>query len=524
MTSYLLQLPRELQDAIFTLLRPNDIKNLRATCSALAKALPLYFDRVFISANSLNIQVFNAIASHEVYRHQVSEITRDDARLLAGFELAWGDNRDTEDGVPLWFIEGRLDYGDSGTYVYPKNHLGIKESWAYYKRLLDDQQQALSSNLDLEAFKFGLRQFTFLKRVTITPATHGTHWRTLYRTPMIRAFPPGLDYPLPKAWPYFDDELKFDVLPWVSDGDDMLHQQIYGNECTAEEYRARWRGFQLVIRALAEYEDHSITELVIGGHEIQSGLNARIFDEWSPEYGDLVTVLKRPGFRHLELHLFAGFVLEDRHCYSYRSGLLHDALAQAKDLEYLCLRSSTSIVEGVPELLTSEDEEHWCICPLREIFPVNHWPRLQHFGISNMLVDRGDLIDVLATLPPALRSVELSHLGLKSPHQYSDLVQDIRDVLDWQSRSPGARPEVRMAVTPDDRCSTGYGMYVEVKDTIHSYLYGKGENPFPDGSYSHRDEGGVQRDLFNPQLKIPYSSLYEPWRLGLIDTDTNTIV
>ncbi|KAH7193889.1 uncharacterized protein B0J16DRAFT_354442 [Fusarium flagelliforme] len=529
--SNLPQLPGELQNAIFALLKPNDIKNVRATCSSLAKALPLHFDRVFISANSLNIQVFNAIANHETFRHQVSEIIWDDARLPNGFELLdqqtvkeWEVNRKTPNGVPLWFTEGRSDYGDSGHYVYPESHLGIKESWAYYKPLLDDQQRVLSSNLDLEAFKFGLRQFTSLKRVTITPATHGTHWRTLYRTPMIRAFPPGLDYPLPKAWPYFDDEMKIDVLPWVSDGDDYPYQIIYGKECTAEEYRAKWRGFQLVTRALAEHEDHGITELVIGGHEIQSGLNARLFDQWSPEYGDLVTLLKRPGFRHLELHLFTGFVLEDHDCYSYRSGLLHDALAQAKDLEYLCLRASTYIENGVPELLTSEDEEDWYMCPLRTIFPIHHWPRLQHFGISNMLVDPDDLIGLLASLPPSLRSLELSHLGFKPPHEYSDLVRAMRDALDWQTRSPAERPQVRMAITPDDSCSIGYGMYVEVKDTINSYLYGNGETPFQDGSYFHRDEGGVQRDLFNPQFRLPYTDLYSPWKLEQMGINPNIIV
>ena len=526
---YLPQLPRELQDAIFVFLKPDNIKNLRATCSPLAKALPLHFDRVFISANSLNIQVFNAIANHDTYRHQVTEIIWDDARLPTGFEhqrsvKEWELNRKPPNGVPLWFTKGRSDYNEWGDYVCPEGNLGIKESWAYYKPLLDDQHQVVSSNLDLEAFVFGLRQFTSLKRVTITPATHGTHWRTLYRTPMIRAFPPGLDYPLPKAWPYFDNDVKIDVLPWVSDGDDSLYQQFYGDECTAEQYRAKWRGFQLVVRALAEYQDHSITELVIGGHEIQSGLNARIFDQWSPEYGDLVTLLKRPGFRHLELHLFTGFVLEDHECYSYKSGLLHDALTQAKDLEYLSLRASSYIENGVPELLTFEDEEDWCICPLRDVFPVDQWPRLQHFGISNMLVDRGDLIGFLASLSPSLRSMELSHLGLKSPHEYSDLVQDIRDVLDWQSRSPGERPQVRMAVTPDDSRNIGYGMYVEVKDTIDSYLYGKGKNPFPDGSHLHRDEGGVQRDLFNPQFKLPYSSLYLPWKLKQMNIDINNVV
>lgn len=103
--------------------------------------------------------------------------------------------------------------------------------------------------------------------------------------------------------------------------------------------------------------------------------------------------------------------------------------------------------------------------------------------------------------PTSLNRTTLD-LGFKT-HEYTDFVQAMRDVLDWQSRSLGERPQVRIAVTPDDRCTIGYGMYVEVKETINSYLYGKGENPFQDGSYLHRDEGGVQRDLFNPQFKPP---------------------
>jgi hypothetical protein len=58
----LLKLPKEINDAIYNYLENDDVKNLRVTCSAMAKLIPLSFDRVFISANSFNLKVFHAIA------------------------------------------------------------------------------------------------------------------------------------------------------------------------------------------------------------------------------------------------------------------------------------------------------------------------------------------------------------------------------------------------------------------------------------------------------------------------------
>lgn len=453
---------------------------------------PLHFDRVFISANSLNIQVFNAIANHETYRHQVSEIVWDDARLRTGPELEVErrrnydeDDDDAEDGCPLWFKKGRGDWGDPGSYIYPESHLGVKESWAYYKPLLDDQHQVISSNADIKAFKYGLRRFTSLKRVTITPATHGTYFKPLYRTPMIRAFPPGIDYPLPQAWPWFNDDHYIDVLPWISESDDGPYQEVYGVEYTAE------------------YEDHGIAELVIGGNEVQSGLNCRLFDQWSSEYGDLISLLKRPGFRYLDLHMFTGLLEEDE-WHSYKTGLLHDALAQSKDLEYMCLRASTDISCEVPQLLTSEDE--WDVCPLQAIFPSERWARLQHFGISQMLVDLDDLINLLASLPSSLRSVEFNHVALGSlEHNYGDLLRAMRDVLDWRSRPSAERPKVRMVASSLDDDILGDGRYVEVDQAVYSYLYGKGDNPFEaDGHSIYPGSGGVERDVFDTEFKAPY--------------------
>ncbi|WZH42015.1 F-box domain-containing protein [Fusarium acuminatum] len=513
------QLPNELLEAVFALLDGDDVKNLRATCSAMAEVIPLSFDRVFISANSLNLKVFRAIADDETIRHQVTEIVWDDARLSTGPELGEErmeyeedgvdpDDAVTDNGCPFWFEKGRSDYGNPGTFILPDYLMGIKESWAYYEPLLEDQRQVLATDADIEAFKYGLQRFPSLKRVTITPSAHGRIRNPLYKTPMIRAFPRGFDYPVPTGWPSYATELPgpVDVLPWVSE-DDSPCQEMYGPDCTVEAYRAKWRGYRVVIRALAEHDDHHITELYIGGNEVESGLNCRIFDQRCVEYDDLVTLLARPGFRYLNLDLFTG-LLEREDWESYKSGLLHDALAQAKDLEHICFRSTMEITGGSSEQLDWEKIENY-VFPLRTIFPVDQWPRLRHFGISHMLVQLDDLMELLSALPRTLRSVELSNLAWGSlTHRTRELLPSMRDVLDWRSRPVEERPKVHMIVS-GAACGDGDkdGWYVEIDDLVYSFLYGEGKNPLsehPDIIYTW--EGGVRRDIFNPGFRVPHTN------------------
>jgi hypothetical protein len=51
------------------------------TCKVLGDITPLSFSRVFLSANSLDIEVFRAIADYS-FRHGITEIIWDDARLI----------------------------------------------------------------------------------------------------------------------------------------------------------------------------------------------------------------------------------------------------------------------------------------------------------------------------------------------------------------------------------------------------------------------------------------------------------
>lgn len=467
------RLPQELINAISRYLEGSDIKALRETCSAMARAVPLYFDRVFISANSLNIQVFKAIADHDTYRHQVYEIIWDDARLSTGLEgweskidlewdNGWLDKAVTENGCPGWFQKYSSTSDLVSYYGYDKpvadNQMGLAERWGYYEPLLEDQKEVLASNADIEAFKYGLQRFTSLTRITITPATHGRLGQPLYGTPMIRAFPPGFDYPFPKQWPtvpmdnrpeWHDRGEWYDELPWQSEEGDAPYRWFYGPHYTNEKYKEKWRGYQLVSRALVECENQ-VKELKIGGHEMSSGLNCRIFDQSCTEYDHFYTLMSRPGFRYLDLDLFTSMI-EQYDWITYERRLLGDALARAKGMEHLSIRASTPIKDAECQHIDPEELLERPLFPLRAVFPIDHWPRLQHFGISNFLVELDDLVDVLSCLPSTLRCVELINLAFRNiDHGYGDLVREMLDKLDWRSRPVEERPKVHMICCKED--------------------------------------------------------------------------
>lgn len=72
------------------------------------------------------------------------------------------------------------------------------ESWAYYQQLIRQQDEILQSGTDITALAYALSRFPSLYRVTVTPAAHGFLFNPLYATPIIREFPIGFNYPIPR--------------------------------------------------------------------------------------------------------------------------------------------------------------------------------------------------------------------------------------------------------------------------------------------------------------------------------------
>ncbi|KAI2469995.1 hypothetical protein F4781DRAFT_201683 [Annulohypoxylon bovei var. microspora] len=520
----LISLPVELLTSILSYLPNRDVKNVRQTCTLLLGVARLRLSRVFLSANPRNISVFRAIADHETFRKEVSEIVWDDARLVKypvnhrNFYVEYNQSPELWDckpahntGVPVWFMpicknnmeELRRRRGrdvDTPAHITRFRQLGAQlsypESWSYYQTLLKQQEEILDTGADIEAFKYGLQRFPALRRIVITPAAHGWLYTPLYETPMIRGFPYGFNYPLPRGWPCTDEG---DPTPRVYAWDD-------------EEEKNKWRGFRLVTRELAR-QKHQISELLVDSHYLNTGLSCRIFDEPCDEYNDFVALLRTPGFRRLDLDLLVGGQ-EHRGWASFRNGHLRHALGEA-DLEHISLRTGVVPNPDANALVRGSGGSMEHHIPLRSIFPTEKWPRLRHFGLSGFLVQQADVLSLLATLPATLRSVELSFFYfLDHGGNYMSLLEDMRDTLGWRERPAHARPRVAVGVHLHQPRA---GRAIWIGGEVDAFLYGGGRNPFGRDGWAKNQVSvgrGAVRDAFDPAHERPYVDFSSYMRLG----------
>ncbi|EXK85880.1 hypothetical protein FOQG_10297 [Fusarium oxysporum f. sp. raphani 54005] len=96
----------------------------------------LCLNRLFLSPNFRDIEVFRAVADHETFRLQVTEIIYDDARFDPAHEMEWPSWYDQEDdigevtGVPEWY---RHVYRQNRGMIrrYKPHHSQVKEAFEY---------------------------------------------------------------------------------------------------------------------------------------------------------------------------------------------------------------------------------------------------------------------------------------------------------------------------------------------------------------------------------------------------------
>ncbi|SPJ90319.1 uncharacterized protein FTOL_13200 [Fusarium torulosum] len=515
-------LPNELVGAICALLCNRDIKGLRLTCRALGDKSPLRFDRVFISPNPRNVEVLLAVATHNVFRHRVKEIIWDDAILMiipsidgdgpCGYSVDENDpgdyaaNKDKEwisrDYVRLCkesisLTRGRLHeknkyQGKNEVQKQVDNLMPSRDSLAHYTDLFYQQREVLLSSADEEAFRYAVQRFPQLTRVTITPAAHGFLFMPLYKTPMIRAFPPGFVYPIPRTWPT-DETLGYGSPESCPEG--------WEND----DERRQWCGFCIVSKVLANYaEKLQISELVMDNHKLPTGIDYTLFDKPNAEYDSLCKIVARPGFRRIVLSLTTGyrpnFDTEDWDI--YQNGRISSFLAKATDLEEVVLQTNYGL-------------NSWS-CPMEDfislfdIFPMEHLSRgkLKHFGLSGIQVTQDDLISFLGKLPSTLKSVSLSFLSIVEGHgNHATILADIRDKLGWRHRPASQRIKVSIAMILNQFHK---GRYVCLDKEVQEYIYGDGPPPFVaregkiDAHFSYGT--GIVYDEFDPSFAIPYET------------------
>ncbi|KAI2619601.1 hypothetical protein GGR54DRAFT_639926 [Hypoxylon sp. NC1633] len=547
-SSILVRLPAELLESVLIYLPNRDIKNLRLTCSFFRGAAHLRLTRVFLSPNPLNISVFRAIADHETLRGGVTEIIWDDAWFgspIGSYVFDWSYPFDGFDdpfyeglwhyeglyedsdyefdydqrpytGVPHWFsytckknIEEfwRRKGTDVDTQEYAartqqvESQLPLEDSWSYYQALVEQETNVIATRADIHALRHGLQRFQSLKRITITAAAHGWLYNPLYETPMIRAFPKGFNYPVPRGW------------PCAQDGHPRPRARVWdGNGNNHNDLENQWRGFDVVTEEL-HWQEHQVSELLVDAHLLNTGLNCRVFDEGNT--GDVESILMRLNLKRIDLDLLiVGGEVESWSSFPQHS--ISFTLDAATALEHVSFRTSV-LSDYRSESITQPVR-------LRSIFPTDEWPKLKHLGLSGFLVKQADVLSLLASLPQTIRSVELSFLRFSNgAGSYGGLLVDIRDTLDWRDRAEYARPKVTIGVHLPHR-SAGRAIWVDQE--VYDFLYRDGENPFGfngDSLNQVPQAKGIVRDSFDPTYERPWVGLDTYERMGYHDMGPNRV-
>ncbi|KAM0257677.1 hypothetical protein ACHAQJ_004242 [Trichoderma viride] len=360
---------------------------------------------------------------------------------------------------------GELDRPETTRQINAE--LSLEESWIYYQDLLRQQDEVVASGADVEALRYGLRRFPALLRVTVTPSVHGWLFPPLYETPMIRAFPHGFNYPIPRGWPTRRaGEVSTFAAPW-------------------RDTKERWRGCNIVAEVLAqEQQHHRVSEFLIDSHYLNSGLNCLIFEEPSQEYLNLLSILRQSNLKKFHLSLYVdGQSQEGPNWSSFRTNLLRNALAEASQLEQFSMATSWN------EYVYNEEEPPLA---LRKFLPVDCWTGLQHFGLWKFPVHPADLISTLSQLP-GLQSLEL---GLLTIYRGSDfeLLNDMRNSLCWHERLE--RPKVKYAIPIPGKNIQGRAIWLD--EEVENFLYRDGENPFDAENDQVGYWVGIIRDAYDP--------------------------
>ncbi|KAH7024059.1 hypothetical protein EDB80DRAFT_699164 [Ilyonectria destructans] len=455
-----LDLPVEIVAAICSHLPNSSLKRLRLSCAFFSVTARLRIERVFLSAHQRDIEVLHSVANSEILRSRVVEIIYDDALLAQGGtsfeEDEWilhllPDNVQEEASMPDWFnfICGQNEKILKRQKSEQADQLLSRfDCWAYYRKLLQQQDEVLNSNTILHALETGLERFPALRRITITPAAHGWLFEPLYMTPTIRAFPRGFNYPVPSGW-----------LPATADAWFQLSQW--------DDAGSEWWGFRLVMQVLAKSkQSHQVTDVRIEANELITGLNSNILRRPCIALADLATAIARPTFRHLHLDLF----WEERHGYRW-PGVDNDLLgcalvgaAGGRGLEYLSLAMNGYIREDHLEDNYSPF--------LQNFLPLESLASLKHFRLSGFYVSSTDLLTLLAALPITLERVELILLQFIDG-SYEELLVQIQNRLDWRSRNP--KPTIGIGF-PDTILIQEQAICID--DEVNSFIYNGGENPF----------------------------------------------
>lgn len=533
----ILDLPTELLAIVCDHLSKLDIKRLRLVGRQFGKRVNLRTDRVVISPNRANLANLEWILDQPRYRSQVREIVWDDAQLeeyprLDAFRRAIDiDERQFTRDLESYLEEATSGYHDDSAEYRALGHadffeddghltefakgvllqrndefsrvclswnvtmMTIKESYAVYQRLYQEEQDLIRRHVDIVALRRTLASCPNIKRVTLTSEC----WRPWsfgqrYDTPFHRALPLG--FRKPSVWPWLgvrphatpsQEEHREDTLI-------MKHHPYLSSE---------WRGYSIIVSALLTNPRLNIEEFIIDAGNERTGINHRLFASVNNDLKRTIAMFSSMPLKRLNLALNAD-TIDSSLQWLYVSSHLRVSLRLLQDLQHLDLSIYNSYQD--------------------DLLPNGHLPngllsRLITFTYRNSFVRLLDLIERLTIVKHiTLYDVRLADIYPYQPFRRYDWAETFRRARDYYAANPQvSRPSFTWMMPYEvlDGRNVRCGL---LEEQIDAFLYQGGECPF-DGNKMKSSVGWLV-DARDENFKVRAAEVYgqageEGWAQGM---------
>ncbi|KAH7395273.1 hypothetical protein DE146DRAFT_615461 [Phaeosphaeria sp. MPI-PUGE-AT-0046c] len=424
----ILDLPSELLAIICEDLSGLEIKRLRLASVYLAKNVDLRIDRVYISPNRANLQCLRNILDHPRHKYQIAELIWDDAQLdaypdLGSFKHAIDldeifiqrniekllrnlsqDHPEADDDFgafehdDLFDSEGKLTEVAKGVllrhdsqfagHVISRNAtlMSVEESFEVYQVLYRQEQDIMRKGHDAAALGYALENCPNIVRVVLTSEVwRPWHLQPVYDTPFRRSLPPG--FRKPSVWPWLSQS------PYDTPARREYRDTIMGNYVPNDEASlpTEFRGFSIIVSALAALEDAQVSEFIIyPGHET-IGISHHLFTTPNADFTNTLTMAQDLPLTRLALSINTSCSFHTTTTYLL-SGQIRTLLASMSHLEHLDL--SLNSIERHKEFTGA------MVRP-SAIFPANLLPRLKTLALRNATFPELELVSLIQALVAA---------------------------------------------------------------------------------------------------------------------------
>ena len=401
------KLPLELQLAVLECLEKKHLKQVRLISQRWCSlAIPLLFNKLYISCRSLDLRYFRECAAHPVISQAIKELVYDISHFQADMSLETYFDRLTRDCIVIFGEKKPFERPNqpfhhyinaliSEPFQWPnlrschENDAFIQEGYISWLGHARHEESAFSDELLFTILCYGLRKFVNLRSVIVEGNIFGAN---IDESMFIDRSTLRCEYsgsPTTRNW-------------------NPLHARPDADNYEPDILDRHFRTLTLALDATRRMTGRTIHDLrLLVDEDIYSGLPVTTLQ--STTVDRKLYRASDHAYNNLKSFAIRVIALNQGDFTSPEGlGILPDMLVEMKDLENL----EVDLRRWFNLDLSYDIRYH----TLQQLFPFDIWPNLVSLSLSGLSTKATDLLDLLSIQLPKLRRLSLTEIELLDGH------------------------------------------------------------------------------------------------------------